>query len=682
MNHLMEIDYSIPVLVKLPIHLQSVMGQPEERNVTIQGYISRPLFGYGKSSSDRQFYFINSRPITLQRLSKTVNEVYKSFNPVQYPFVVLNVLLDTNYYDVNVSPDKRSVLIHNEGEMLEAISSSLVAIFAESMKQAPQSVNRPSTSSSVSTDLSADSSSFSTSSASVHMNSSHKSSNPEVVLNTIDLNVQVIKPTGEKRRHRVDMNEPEGEWQEQEQDEQVPEDNTEEVNEQEREAEQEQEQIEQRSQTTESGYVITEILDTSNDLFSDQLDVADTTESPNDEVDEETEHPRESVDSIDSRNVQAQKEPVVEVDSNSLDSGTQINDKNSEPQERAASIENNVESQNSEDMEESEEQELEDQEVHKQAPTHTEREKRVPKEVPLFDSRPAKVRKSSQVPLTNNSGPILDSKIKGLKGFESAFGVFQKLDVDIGKIKEGYERIVTLTEEDPQHGMEVTKTDIADEAAEGELTLKLSLPEFSQMEIVGQFNLGFILTLRRRKDEKNREIKDLFIVDQHASDEKYNFEDLAAKTKIHSQPLVVPKELHLTPIEELVVADVGHILEANGFVIQYDETLEPGKRCRLLRRPVSKETVFDDKDLEEILSLAWENPGMMVRCSKVRSMLAMRACRSSIMIGKPLDMSTMKQVVSNLGTLKRPWNCPHGRPTLRHLAVLSKLTSWSEDLRN
>lgn len=51
-----------------------------------------------------------------------------------------------------------------------------------------------------------------------------------------------------------------------------------------------------------------------------------------------------------------------------------------------------------------------------------------------------------------------------------------------------------------------------------------------QMSIIGQFNLGFIIT---KLDA------DLFIVDQHATDEKYNFETLQKTTKITSQKLVV-----------------------------------------------------------------------------------------------------------------------------------------------
>ena len=51
-------------------------------------------------------------------------------------------------------------------------------------------------------------------------------------------------------------------------------------------------------------------------------------------------------------------------------------------------------------------------------------------------------------------------------------------------------------------------------------------------------------------------------------------------------------------------------------------------------------------------------------------MLASRACRSSIMIGRALKRRTMEAVLGNLAGLHSPWNCPHGRPTMRHLAVL------------
>lgn len=62
------------------------------------------------------------------------------------------------------------------------------------------------------------------------------------------------------------------------------------------------------------------------------------------------------------------------------------------------------------------------------------------------------------------------------------------------------------------------------------------------MAVCGQFNLGFIIA---RLDN------DLFIVDQHASDEKYNFERLVRTTVLNKQPLLNPLGLDLTAAEEV-----------------------------------------------------------------------------------------------------------------------------------
>lgn len=52
---------------------------------------------------------------------------------------------------------------------------------------------------------------------------------------------------------------------------------------------------------------------------------------------------------------------------------------------------------------------------------------------------------------------------------------------------------------------------------------------FAEMEVIGQFNLGFIIT---------RLGADIFIVDQHATDEKYNFETLQQHTVLQGQRLL------------------------------------------------------------------------------------------------------------------------------------------------
>ena len=64
------------------------------------------------------------------------------------------------------------------------------------------------------------------------------------------------------------------------------------------------------------------------------------------------------------------------------------------------------------------------------------------------------------------------------------------------------------------------------------------------MHIIGQFNLGFILA---------RLGNNLFIIDQHAADEMYNFERLQQITRLNKQPLMQPLALDLTPAEKMTL---------------------------------------------------------------------------------------------------------------------------------
>ncbi|KAI3431618.1 hypothetical protein D9Q98_004667 [Chlorella vulgaris] len=216
----------------------------------------------------------------------------------------------------------------------------------------------------------------------------------------------------------------------------------------------------------------------------------------------------------------------------------------------------------------------------------------------------------------------------------------------------------------------------AEAVAEQELARVFHKADFLRLEVVGQFNLGFILA---RLD------RDLFIIDQHASDEKYNFERLQRTTTLNRQPLLAPQALELSPTEELTVRDNLEVFTRNGF--DFCDDTATG-RLRLSAVPFSKNTTFGAGDVLELVTLldsgaaapyavgteagasTSRQPDSVVRPSRVRAMLASRACRSSIMIGRALEPRSMRLILEHLSQLHSPWNCPHGRPTMRHLALL------------
>lgn len=84
-------------------------------------------------------------------------------------------------------------------------------------------------------------------------------------------------------------------------------------------------------------------------------------------------------------------------------------------------------------------------------------------------------------------------------------------------------------------------------------------------------------------------------------------------------------------------------------------------------------TLADNQGECSIISSYKTDTADSVCPSRVRAMLASRACRSSVMIGDPLGRNEMQKILEHLADLKSPWNCPHGRPTMRHLVDLSTI---------
>ncbi|KAL1689712.1 DNA mismatch repair protein MutL [Schizophyllum commune] len=101
-------------------------------HVTVKGLVSKFTVGAGRTGTDRQFFFVNGRPCDLSKVQKAFNEVYKSFNATQSAFLVADFQIPTGRLqpactnplsescDINVSPDKRTIFLHNEANLIAA----------------------------------------------------------------------------------------------------------------------------------------------------------------------------------------------------------------------------------------------------------------------------------------------------------------------------------------------------------------------------------------------------------------------------------------------------------------------------------------------------------------------------------------------------------------------------------
>lgn len=858
----------------------STQKDGDSHEVHIRGHVSRPVHGEGRQTPDRQMFYVNSRPCALPQFAKVFNEVYRSYNSSQSPFIFADIQLDTHLYDVNVSPDKRTILLHDQGRMLDNLRESLIELFEKQEYTVPVSqiatsklppfkkltVSREDTNGSEgdSADI------FSAALGEVANSPSRDGTEgPEMPDDEEDTpGARRIKNLASaKALSRDAQSNPMTRWLDRKlaSQEEATSERPAKVDPKETATERTSDSIlgngaidtseasgnpdQELQQEAADGQA--PLADTGNgeDAFSSRLarmkrsflpeslrDELPYDQAPNEPPIPAIAKPTKPVDTapLSVSNPRPPKRPSQEVatitigdqsvtsvigtsakrprlddeviqqhqavkapqpaatlpsfggrltqmfsaassqntprggkslhteESNNLGEGDEIDESDEDDEDDEDEGDGRSEDNSASDAESIPDREIDaesDSEASASSALFVEQDEDDDAEAPeqddddgasaspapearadeldeddgeYIDENEVKAREESELQKALTASQEVTQEpseenqkrtqafLKGsAKNKHSTQALLQRLHVDEDWLQKRLELWESQardyasakkvnTSEDVDAGLEA-----GTQVAEDKLSLTIHKGDFSKMKIVGQFNLGFILAVRpgtsvTRTADHPRDDDELFIIDQHASDEKFNFERLQATTTVQSQRLVRPKFLELTAVEEEIVIENRAALEANGFQVEADTSGdEPvGSRCRLLSLPLSRETTFSLADLEELISLLGDSPvttstpprdgdgeddgtvdgghrGSVTgtrrhipRPSKVRKMFAMRACRSSVMIGKALSHRQMEKVVRHMGDMEKPWNCPHGRPTMRHLCALR--AAWDE----
>ncbi|KAI9358709.1 hypothetical protein BD770DRAFT_386803 [Pilaira anomala] len=578
-------------VVPFKIDLESIVGKG-----TVEGFISKPEWGIGRSSTDRQYFYVNGRPCALPRLSKALNEIYRTFISNQYPVIIANIKIPTDTYDVNVSPDKRTIFIHEEVKIAETVMDQLKEQLEPSRSTYQVNALMSSNPLKALADTIDNNNINTTNDSDSTPTFSNNIANSTQVTNTVsdrveysayntstpsssrfEPNFSTVKPFNTNSLSRG-LNSPSG----------------------------------SRKFSTNSlnSFRSSSGSSDTNSLSSFKRS-APTTGSLLDYIIKKPkiEETSESLNEADTLEHETMEVDVIENGNTSEDFNTEEN-----------------EMPISDDIEMSDEDE---------------------------EQEPVFVGIKSTGGFWNTEGRTLRISSKMSDRLQNVNGKIP----DETSLSSNTVEASTLTNAS-------VKNTVDNEIATEALSRVISKPDFGRMRVLGQFNLGFIITAL--------DDQDLYIIDQHASDEKYNFETLQQITRIETQKLLYPQELELTASEEHIVMDNLEIFKANGFGVEVLSDNEPTKRIRVVSHPVSKNTVFDKKDFSELIFLINEHPGEMVRCSRIRAMFAMRACHKAVRIGQSLNARHMAQIVSHMGEIDQPWNCPHGRPTMRHLLSLDQ----------
>ncbi|XP_017472957.1 PREDICTED: mismatch repair endonuclease PMS2 isoform X2 [Rhagoletis zephyria] len=558
----------------------------------LEGFVSSCSHGAGRSSKDRQYFYINSRPCEPKNIAKVVNDTYHRYNGQQYPFVFLNIITARSDVDVNLTPDKRQVLLNNEKILLLAIKKSLintygnipstyklqnstiVSMFKKENGNVTNGLNE-------STEESSESVPKSSSQRFMDVLSQWKTTGDTVGVasrvttkrkctDEIEVRTLKLKKIHEYlNRENLRQNAMPKEF-----------------------------SAKSDSEEDESDEVAKDTLNEQKSLDNSILDL-ERIGKESKEFDSLTD---KTVKRIDCKVIRIKPEPTLHfvekrTTSDFVDANSNNNDSNGDRADDDSMF----------------------------AP-HS----------------------------SANTTVILDESIVDAESTANYYscGIMRITLEEISQNIKAEEKLKARDRESKKARLERLRfqseiNPSQNQKAEEELQREITKDTFAKMEIIGQFNLGFIIV---KLDT------DLFIIDQHATDEKYNFEMLQRTTVLQSQPLAVPQPLELTVANEMLLLDNLPVFQKNGFKFEINENAPPTKKVKLLCKPSSQQWQFGKEDIDELIFMLQDAPaGTVCRPSRIRDMFASRACRKSVMIGTALKTATMKQLVTHMGEIEHPW---------------------------
>ncbi|KAL6047021.1 Mismatch repair endonuclease pms2 [Balamuthia mandrillaris] len=665
-QHLIEVSKDLSVQTKHTTKL-----------LTICGFISKPMRGTGRNSGDRQFLYINGRPVDYQRICKTFNELYKQVNPHSYPIFFLNFKMNSEYYDVNCTPDKRTVFLHDEPLILDALKSTFNEEFniaeahtfqkTDSCSQLTQYLESQDSQQQEESDEEQED--YALSSQNEHPSTCEEENQ------TIELDPVTQKELSDEGKENTSSN-------------------------------QITSSIQSNGVACSSSPIPKFAFYASPGTLSSRLAqrLASGSSSPSSKTKQKrplcvAHGNKEKGLDVPIMTLQRQNSVTSlaqqQSSNSSLLSSAKRKRQGEEVLTKVVQLLLHTQEQQQEDAKDKEKEDEGEEE-----PNESDAE-----ELSSIDEGQESLRKKRKTlghDLATTSccdrdhqNKVLtitddhESLVRVLSNESAASTRKESADItvhlNIDTIEEEFKRraerkikllVTTPTKpiikkvqkvESPSRFRAKLGTSSTAEQEE-ELRREFKKSDFLRMKVLGQFNLGFIIA---KLDH------DLFIIDQHASDEIHNFELLQKSTVINTQPLIRPQSLELTPTEESVIVDNLEIFQKNGFHFIIDENAANNGRVKISAIPFSKNKQFGVNDVYELICLLEDSPGTMCRLSRVSAMFASRACRKSIMIGTALTKEQMRRVLRNMNETDNPWSCPHGRPTMRHifdLSVLSQLT--------
>ncbi|XP_017125056.1 mismatch repair endonuclease PMS2 isoform X2 [Drosophila elegans] len=484
----------------------------------LEGFISSCRHGAGRSSRDRQYFFVNSRPCDPKNIAKVMNEVYHRYNVQQQPFIYLNIVTARSDVDVNLTPDKRQLLINNERILLLALKKSLLDTFG----QTPATFQMQNTTIVSMLEPKLKQEKTESPKELVQEDRNGEADDDDVPISSSQRFMDVLtqwRRTGDTKGTAPS----------------VP--------------------VKRRCSETE------ELATRS--MKMQKIHTFLSQESPKEQT-SKCESESEGASDNEKGKEKENKEQGCSLDNSFLNlkelaKESEAYDLLTKPAKEAridCKVFTPVKSRRSIIEIKPEPKALAKQksppESHPDPPSLTQlsEETDIASDDDDHIELPTRIEfdeEEDEGPPANFSNGELCTTLEEIASSLKA----QEQQQRDRRARAKLQRLRFKTEINPNQNNN----------AEAELQREIGKEDFARMEIIGQFNLGFIIV--KLED-------DLFIVDQHATDEKFNFETLQRTTQLEYQRLTVPQNLELTAVNEMVLIDHLPVFEKNGFKFEID----------------------------------------------------------------------------------------------------------------
>jgi len=175
------------------------------------------------------------------------------------------------------------------------------------------------------------------------------------------------------------------------------------------------------------------------------------------------------------------------------------------------------------------------------------------------------------------------------------------------------------------------------------------------MRVLGQLHETYVLA---ETDDG------LVLVDQHAADERINYERLRAEFtgETTTQALAQPVELSLTAREAELFETYGEALATLGFRAERVDD----RAVEVRTVPSLVADAADPDLLRDVLAAFVEGEGSAAETVEAAAdeLLADLACYPSITGNTSLTEGSVRDLLARLDDCENPWACPHGRPVV------------------